>query len=105
MRRLREVAEKNQVGAVLIGLPLHLSGRSSEMSEEATRFAERIQHELGLPVQMADERLTSWEAEQVARDFGLGKKADNDSLAAAIVLQEYLNEAAQRKRTKHGITE
>ena len=92
LRRLREVARKNGVGTIVLGNPVHLSGQTSEMSEEAARFAACLQKGLGLPVELRDERLTSWEAEQTARELNLGKNADTDSLAAAILLREYLNE-------------
>lgn len=90
--RLRDLVKQNGVGAILIGLPLHLSGESSEMATEVALFASRVQKELGLPVKLRDERLTSWEAEQMAAELGLRKNAGIDSLAAAILLREYLDE-------------
>lgn len=90
MSRLREIASANGVARILIGLPLHLSGERSEMAEEASRFASRLAKELGLPVEQLDERLTSWEAEQLAKESHHAKTADLDSLSAAILLREYL---------------
>jgi putative holliday junction resolvase len=101
LRRLRDLARKNQVRAILIGSPVHLNGRASEMAEEAARFAVRVRKELGLPVEMRDERLTSWEAEQMAKELGIEKKANIDSLAAAILLREYLDDAQKSKRSAH----
>jgi putative holliday junction resolvase len=92
LRRLRELVRENSVGRILVGRPVHLSGQSSEMSEESARFAARLQEELRLPVELRDERLTSWEAEQTARELNSEKNADIDSLAAAILLRDYLNE-------------
>jgi putative holliday junction resolvase len=99
LRRLREVVRENGVGRVLVGHPVHLSGKSSKMSEEAAHFAARLHEELGVPVDLRDERLSSWEAEQTARELNLGKNADTDSLAAAILLREYLNEQPANLRT------
>lgn len=90
MSHLREIASANGVARILIGLPLHLSGERSEMAEEASRFASRLTKELGLPVEQLDERLTSWEAEQLAKESHHAKTADLDSLSAAILLREYL---------------
>jgi len=98
--RLRNIVKQNGVGAILIGLPLHLSGEQSEMATEAERFAAHIQKELKLDVTLKDERLTSWEAEQMAAELGLRKNADIDSLAAAILLREYLNETAHDGKSK-----
>ena len=90
MSRLRQIADANAVARIIVGLPLHLSGRHGEMAEEVARFASRLAKELGLPVEQLDERLTSWEAEQLAKESSHAKKADLDSLSAAILLREYL---------------
>jgi RNase H-fold protein (predicted Holliday junction resolvase) len=74
------------------------------MAEETQRFAERMRKQIGVAVEMADERLTSWEAERLFEEEfgrkskqidGATKKKDTakftvDSVAAAIVLREYL---------------
>lgn len=101
LARLRDIVRQNGVGAILVGLPLHLSGEQGEMATEASQFAARIQKELRLSVKLRDERLTSWEAEQMAAELGLRKNADIDSLAAAILLREYLDETtAKREKPK-----
>lgn len=97
---LRDIVKQNGVSGILVGLPLHLSGESSEMAAEAARFADRVQKELGLPVKLRDERLTSWQAEQMAAEPGSRKSADVDSLAAAILLREYLDETASLGKSK-----
>lgn len=103
LQRLRELTRKHEIGTILVGYPVHMSGKSSEMAEEAGRFAARIREELNLPVELRDERLTSWEAEQMAEELGFGKTASLDSLSAAILLREYLNEAANRKKSKRSV--
>lgn len=90
MSRLREIAKANAVARIIVGLPLHLSGRQGEMAEEASHFASRLAKELGLPVEQLDERLTSWEAEQLVKESQHAKNADLDSISAAILLREYL---------------
>lgn len=104
IRRLRELAREHGVRQIVVGLPLRLDGTRGEMAEEATRFAARLRKQLGLPVDMVDERLTSWEAERlleeqsgrVLQDSKHGKKerragrASVDAVAAAVILNEYL---------------
>lgn len=104
MRRLRELARDNSVRLILVGLPLRLDGTRGEMAEETRRFAERIHKQINVAVEMADERLTSWEAERVLEEefgrkskqiAGASKKKDAakftvDSVAATIFLREYL---------------
>lgn len=92
MRRLAEIVKKYAVAMVIIGLPLHLDGRRGEMAEEAECFAARIGKETKLPVILRDERLTSWDAEQITKESKSGKRLELDSLAAAIILCEYLEE-------------
>src|SRR4029077_16337640 len=105
MRRLRELAREHGVRQVVVGLPLRLDGSRGEMAEEATRFATRLRKQLGLPVDMLDERLTSWEAERLLEEqsgrimhdkkargkseHGTGHSSV-DAVAAAVILKEYL---------------
>jgi putative holliday junction resolvase len=103
LRRLSDVVKKNGVSVILVGSPVHLSGQRSEMAEEAARFAARVQKELRLPVELRDERLTSWEAAQMVGELGMGKNAGIDSLAAAILLREYLDEAQSRRKSKRPV--
>jgi putative holliday junction resolvase len=114
MRRLRELVRQQGVRFVLVGLPLRMDGTRGEMAEEAERFAERVRKQVGVAVEMMDERLTSWEAErQLEEQFGrrsksaeasskkkANEKISVDSMAAAILLREYLgrqDSAAQRE--------
>jgi putative Holliday junction resolvase len=111
MRRLRELVRDHAVKLVLVGLPLRLDGARGEMAEETQGFAERIRKQIGVPVEMADERLTSWEAERLLEEEfgrkskridGASKKKDAakftvDSVAATIILREYL----ERRNPEH----
>jgi putative Holliday junction resolvase len=105
MRRLRELVRQHGVRQIVVGLPLRLDGTRGEMAEEAARFGQRVHKQLGLPVEMVDERLTSWEAERLLEEQqgrtihaapGKKKKKENektgvDAMAAALILKEYLD--------------
>lgn len=91
LRRLRQIVLEHEVGQIVVGCPLHLDGRESEMAVEAARFARRLEKELRLPVVLADERLTSWEAAQTARTTSRRQRT-HDDLAAAILLRDYLEQ-------------
>lgn len=104
MRRLREIAREHAVKQIVVGLPLRLDGSRGEMADEAARFAQRVRKQIGLPVELVDERLTSWEAERLLEEhegrpihLNTGKKrkkedpkATVDAVAAAVILKEYL---------------
>lgn len=102
MARLGRIVRENGVGRIVVGYPLNMDGTVSEMAEEAARFGARLERELKLPVELLDERLTSWEAEQTLRKKQGGKKSAPDAvdeLAAAILLREYLEPRASRAVT------
>jgi putative holliday junction resolvase len=94
LRRLREICRKHGVARILMGQPLHISGEAGEMADEAAHFAARLQKELGIEGKLADERLTSWEAEQIVaqqKSSRRRKKSSIDDVAAAVLLREYLD--------------
>ena len=109
LARLRDVTRQNAVRRIVVGLPLHLDGAKSEMSEQAQAFAARIEKALGLPVELMDERLSSWEAQQspaaakskrrtsrAQRSGPAGQPSASttaplDGIAAAIILRDYLD--------------
>src|SRR5260370_32348609 len=68
MRRLRELVCEHGVKQIVVGLPLRLDGTHGEMAEEAERFAQRGRKQICVPVEMVDERLTSWEAERLMEE-------------------------------------
>jgi len=108
LRRLRMLAREHDVRQIVVGLPLHLDGRVSEMAEEAKRFARRVAQHLELPVELMDERLTSWEAAQNpanserVRYAHRGKKITRDDIAAAVILRDYLAARLESKPTAPG---
>jgi putative Holliday junction resolvase len=116
MRRLRELVREHGVKQIVVGLPLRLDGTHGEMAEEVARFAERLRKQIGVPVELADERLTSWEAERLLEEvqgrfihdekLPGGRKPKKapakmtvDAVAASVILKEYLQrqEAAGEK--------
>src|ERR1700691_1611263 len=70
LRRLRETCRSHAVSRIIVGNPLHINGEAGEMADEAARFATRLRKELGLEVELVDERLTSWEARQIRPSSG-----------------------------------
>jgi putative holliday junction resolvase len=84
MRTLERLVAERGVEAVVVGLPIGLSGREGPQALEARRFAEKLAGVLSVPVQTFDERFTTKLAE---RDEG---RAPQDSRAAAHLLTGYL---------------
>ncbi|HZS53387.1 MAG TPA: Holliday junction resolvase RuvX [Bryobacteraceae bacterium] len=90
---LKAIAENWNVGVLLVGRPLHMSGSESRQSEYTREFAERLREYLALPLVYWDERLTSMEAERMLREAGASlhqKKKSVDRLSAVLLLESYL---------------
>lgn len=91
-RRRDETTE--EIAAIVVGIPRRLSGEETDQSAAARAFASELASITGLPVHLQDERLTSHEAESrlaVRERNWRARKAKLDSAAAAIILQDYLD--------------
>lgn len=92
---VKKIIAEWQPDLLLVGLPLNMDGSFSELSRRSKKFANRLHGRFGLPVSMADERLSSFEAKGEiirhtgSRDF---KRNNVDSLAAKIILESWLIE-------------
>jgi putative Holliday junction resolvase len=90
----RLAAQDDGLSQIVVGLPLGLDGVPHKQTRAAERFITALRLRTGIPIDTADERLTSREAEsQLAvrdRDWR-SRKSQIDAAAAAIVLQEYLD--------------
>jgi len=94
LARLSQLASDNGVSLIVVGNPLHMSGREGFQAERAREFGARLQDASGIPVEFWDERLTTVEAERVLRQSGISiqKRAKAvDRLAAVILLESYLD--------------
>lgn len=94
LMRLARLAREREVGCILVGLPLQMSGSEGRQAEFVRDFGERLGRETGLPILYRDERLTTVEANRVLRASGIGieKRAKAvDKLAAVILLENYLD--------------
>jgi putative holliday junction resolvase len=91
--RLKSLVADLDAKAVVIGLPLRMNGEVGEAASVALRFAEKLRARLDIEVFTQDERLTSYEAEQMMIERGYNRskrRARSDEFAAMIILQDYL---------------
>ena len=86
---LRALVDDQDVGRVVVGMPLTLRGEHGAQAVETTAFVELLQAVVDVPVETFDERFTTAIA---ARDGGA---ADEDARAAAHLLESYLRSAEQ----------
>jgi putative Holliday junction resolvase len=83
-------------GTVVVGLPLTLRGGKGEMALEVEAFIGELQQACGVEVVTVDERFTSATAADTLIEMGVPKmkrrqKGRIDSMAAALILQDYLD--------------
>jgi putative holliday junction resolvase len=93
-RHYRALVQENDVARIVVGLPLHTTGREGRLAAEARAFGAWLMRVTALPVVYFDERFTSVEAEHRLIDAGLTRqkrKLLRDKLAAQLVLQGYLD--------------
>ncbi len=87
------------VSRLIVGLPLNMDGTEGPPARSARAFAERLGDGLKLPVELFDERLTSFEAEDRLKGSGTRRKANKaaiDAIAAAVILEGWLAARARR---------
>jgi putative Holliday junction resolvase len=90
---LADVIAGYEVGLVLVGNPIHMSGDESRQSAYTREFAERLFKRTGVAVKFWDERWTSVQAERVLKESGISiekRAAAVDRMAAQILLESYL---------------
>ena len=94
MRQLLALLDEHAVTGVVVGLPLAPDGSEGDAAREARGLAADIARRAGRPVDVWDERLTTARALRAVRELGgstRGRKNDVDALAAAVLLQHYLD--------------
>ena len=84
---IAELARTEEAEHVIVGLPTTLGGEEGEQARITREFAEELAELLDVPVETYDERLTTRMADRSARE---GAKGHRDSLAAAHLLESYL---------------
>ena len=92
--RIAQLAAEIDAVEIVVGLPIALSGRDTPSTEDARGFAAQIARDLGIPVRMVDERLSTVSAHSALRASGRNAKNSRsvvDQVAAVIILQHALD--------------
>lgn len=94
LEKIRQIAEAEQVGGVVVGLPKNMNGTVGPRGEICIAFADTLRDILQLPVHLWDERLTTVSAERTLLEADVSRKKRKqviDKMAAALILQGYLD--------------
>ena len=102
LARIEEIIAAEGVTKIVLGLPKNMNNTLGERAEATNEFREMLERRTGLPVILVDERLTTVEADRILEETGVaqsGRKEHIDKMAAAIILQNYLDS----QKTQNGI--
>ncbi|SDC00391.1 Holliday junction resolvase RuvX [Acinetobacter boissieri] len=90
--QLLKIVKEWQPELFLVGLPLNMDDSESDLSLRARKFARRLRHQTNIETYMVDERLTTRSAREQLEGYqkqGRGKTLSADSLAAAILIENW----------------
>lgn len=99
--RLGQITLRENVVLIVVGMPLNLKGQIAQKAEEVQKFIERLKEELNIEIATWDERFTTTIAGKTMFAMGTKKKERQkkdgriDSMAAAIMLQGYIDNKKQ----------
>jgi putative holliday junction resolvase len=99
--KLADLARGEQVTQIVVGLPLNADGSEGPQARHARDFARIVQRVVGIDVELWDERLSTQQAEEIARARGrntrkLRQRGEIDAIAAAVILQDYLDHRPEK---------
>ena len=95
IRAIIDIVNQHQVGQMVAGLPRSMDGSIGKQAEKIKAFVAKLRLHTEVPVEFRDERLTTVSAKrlmQATKTKKRNKSADDDAVAAAIILQGYLDE-------------
>lgn len=103
VEQIQQWVQQRQVQILVVGLPYNMDGSLGFQAKQVQKFANRLSQTLQLPVEYVDERLTSVQAEQLLQAENRDPsrhKALIDRKAAAIILQQWLDDRRSRQTPK-----
>lgn len=89
------IVNRQGVGQIIVGLPRSMDGSMGRQAEKVKSFIQELSSHTEVPVKFRDERLTTVSAKRLMQSVGRSKtrkKARDDAIAAALILQGYLDE-------------
>ncbi len=99
LHELARIARDEEAEVIVIGLPLNMDGSQGKAAKAAVAEGRRLATLVDVPIEMHDERLTTVTAERSMLDAGLNaieRRKVVDKIAAAIMLQSWLDSRAAR---------
>ena len=92
---ITSIVNEHQVKQIIVGLPRSMNGSIGKQAEKVQAFTQRLRHHIEVPVEFRDERLSTVSAKRLLQAASKKKartQIRDDAIAAALILQGYLDE-------------
>lgn len=92
---ITNILNQHEVKQIVVGIPLSMDGSMGTQAEKIKTFTRNLCRHTEVPVEFRDERLSTVEAKRLMREVSTrkpGRKVRHDAIAAALILQGYLDE-------------
>ena len=102
-----KIAVEREAERIIVGLPRLMNGDIGPQAQKVQAFTEVMRSHTQIPIEYRDERLTTVTAQRLHQESGFKKKNRNnrniryDAMAAAVILQDYLEEMAANKQREN----
>ena len=99
---IADIVSQQQVGKIIVGLPRSMNGSLGNQAEKVKAFTQKLCDNIKVPIVFRDERLTTVSARRLMREVNTKKtkkEAKDDAIAAALILQGYLDQVGQARLT------
>lgn len=90
---ITDIVSQHQVARVIVGLPRSMNGSLGKQAAKVKAFVRSLAEQIEIPVEFRDERLSSVSARRLIREARQRTGGHDDAIAAALILQTYLDEA------------
>jgi len=100
LEQFKQIVLVRQVQVLVVGLPYSMNGTLGFQAQQVQKYAQRLSVALHLPLEYMDERLTSFQAEQLMRSQGISPSRHRelvDRKAASLILQQWLDERRSKR--------
>lgn len=94
INEIKDIIKEYNITKIILGLPKNMNNTLGERAEITLKYKELLEESTGLPIVMFDERLTSVISNSILIEADMSRKKRKkkvDSIAAQIILQDYLN--------------
>lgn len=103
VERIATLTREQQADEIVVGYPYNVDGSSGEQAQRVEQFAESLRPRAGVPLRFYDERYSTSDAQGIiAARKRKAPPSSDDAIAAAVVLQRYLDERANLRQAAEG---